>query len=406
MLCWKNAESESFKSEKQKREKLKKRQRAYQPKGGFKMHKKRLFQKGKYPVVPIALALVLLLGGCAAPSSQTAEKTEDKKAIEAVLVETTVAAKTAFSDTIQISGNAIPYDEVMVSAKISGDLTSLGGAEGAYVKKGQQLARIDDTRYRLGKEKAVLGHELAVLNLEEKKKDVERYKTLYEQNAISQKEYEAVVNAYKQLEISVRSAENDLKAADVDFKDTAVTAPISGIVSQRKVYMGQAVSPGLPMFNIVDTSSLYVSTGVPESIINQMKVGMKVNVAFQPLAGKSYEGKITHISPVQDQAKLYTVKILVGNGKGEIKAGMFATGDVVLAGSVEGIAIPKIAVIHEQGKDYVFVSDGTKAIRKEVAVGLGNQENFEITSGITEGEKVIIKGQDKVKDGTPVKVAP
>lgn len=351
------------------------------------------------------MILTTALVGC---SSGQVDPSNDPAAVakeEAVQVKTVPAAIQNFSDTLQISGSAGPSEEAEVSAKIGGDIYELKGEIGDRVSKGQVLARIDATRYTLAKEKASLGVSSAQLSLVQQKVDLDRFKALYDQNAISQKEYEAVLNAYQMTEISLKSAQADLRSADVNLRDTTVKAPITGVISARKVNPGESVNAGAPLFTVVSLSQVSVSSGIAEAAVNQLRPGMKVEVVFESLGMQSFEGTISNISPVQDQAKLYPVKIQVDNPQGLIKSGMFATASVALSGGVEGLAVPKDAVIHDQGKDYVFVVSGGKALRKEVVIGLGDDKMFQVESGIAAGDAVIIVGHEKLKDGALVKIS-
>lgn len=344
-----------------------------------------------------------VLTGCSTGKADPAKEPGAIAKEEAVLVKTTPAAVQKFADTLQVSGNAAPYEEVEISAKIGGDIYQLKGEIGDGVRAGQVLARIDDTRYSLAKEQAGLGLSSAQLTLDQQKVDLDRIQALYDQNAISKKEYEAALNGYKMSEISVKSAQANLRSADVNLRDTTVSSPISGLISARKVNSGESVNPGAPLFTVVDLSKVYISSGIPEAVINQVKTGMKVQVTVESLGAQVFEGTVTHISPVQDQAKLYPVKVLVNNSQGLIKAGMFANGAIALSQGVEGLAVPKEAVLHDQGKDYVFVLKGDRAKRQEVTVGLGDDKLFQLKSGVAAGDAIIIVGHEKLKDGALVK---
>lgn len=353
----------------------------------------------------LILALSAALTGCAPGKTDPSKEPGAIAKEEAVLVKTAPAAVQTFADAIQISGDAGPVEEAEVSAKIGGDIYQLAGDVGDTVKKGQVLARIDATRYSLAKEKAGLGVTTAQLTLEQQKTDLDRAQALYDQKAISQKEYEAALNSYRMNEISLRSAQADLRSADINLRDTTVTSPISGYISARKVNSGENVNPGAPLFTIVDLRKAVISSGVAEDAVNQLKPGMTVQITFEALGGQEFAGVITHISPVQDAAKLYPVKIEVDNAQGLIKAGMFANGAIALSQGVESLAVPKEAVIHEQGKDYVFIASGGKALRKEVTVGLGDEKHYQVKSGINAGDAIIIVGHEKLKDGALVTAA-
>lgn len=363
---------------------------------------KNLSAKGAAGSVILLMVLTAVLSGCSAGPVDASKEPGAIAKEEAVLVKIAPVATQQFANTIQVSGDAGPVDQAEISAKIGGDIYQLKGEIGDAVRKGEVLARIDATRYSLAKEKAGLGVSTAQLSLEQQKVDLDRSKALYDQKAISQKEYEAALNSYRMLEISLKSAQADLRSADINLKDTAVTAPISGLISARKVNSGENVNAGAPLFTLVDLSKVTISAGVAEAAVNQLKTGMPVQIAFESLGTQNFEGVITHISPVQDAAKLYPVKIEVNNAQGLIKSGMFASGTIALSAGEEGLAVPKEAVLHDQGKDYVFIAVGGKAVRKEVVVGLGDEKVYQVKSGIASGDTVIIVGQEKLKDGALV----
>lgn len=358
--------------------------------------------RGALAALLSALMVLGLLTGCSAgPAEPAAEQTAPE---EVFLIQTAPAAVQKFADTFQVSGEAGPAEQADISAKIGGDIYQLKADIGDAVKAGQVLARIDDTRYALAREQAGIGVSTAQLNLDQQRIDLERYQALYEQQAISQKEYEAALNGLKMTELSLKSAQAGLRSADINMKDTAVTAPISGFVSARKVNAGESVNPGTPLFSVVDISRIVIVSGISEDAVNQLKPGMPVQVTVASLGAEVFEGTVTQISPVQDSAKLYPVKVEVPNPEGRIKAGMFATASVALSEGVEGLAVPKEAVIHETGKDYVFIAAGDKALRKEVTVGLGDDRYYHIKAGIAAGDAVVVVGQEKLKDGVLVKI--
>lgn len=349
------------------------------------------------------LVLSLALGGCAAQGKAEADK--ENTAVKApVLVKVQAVENGKFTDQVTISGNASPFEIAEVSAKVGGDIVFLGPDLGANVKKGQVLARIDASRYALYREKAALGVGASQLTLEEQKKDLDRNQELYNQQAISKKEYEGAVNGYKQTEISYKMIQNDMRQAELNLQDTAITAPISGMVSARKVNSGESVNPGAPIYSLVDLSQVYVETGVAEEAVNAVKQGMKVSMTFPALGGMAVDGTVEAVSPVQNDSKLYAIRILVPNKDGKIKAGMFASGQITVGNGIDGIGVPKVAVLHNEGKDYVFILQNGKALRRDINVGLGNEAFFQVKQGLAVGDKVIVVGHEKLNDGDAVKI--
>ncbi len=355
-----------------------------------------------FKAIAAVMALSLVLGGCAAKAPD-AEKTK-VVAQEPVLVKVQAVANGQYADQVTVSGNASPYETVEVAAKVGGDIVFIGPDLGAAVKKGQPLAKINAARYALYREKASLGVDASQLTLEEQKKELDRNKSLYGDQVISQKEYDDALKGYKSTQISHQVAQNDMRQAELNLQDTTLTAPITGYVSARKVNNGESVNAGTPLYSLVDLSKVYVETGVAEEVVNAVGQGMKVSMTFPALGGTAVEGTVEAVSPVQDATKLYAIRILVPNADGKIKAGMFASGLITVAKDIQGLGVPKVAVLHNEGKDYVYVLQNDKAVRKDITVGLGNESFFQVKQGLSAGDQVIVVGHEKLKDGMPVKV--
>ncbi len=351
----------------------------------------------------VAFILLIVATGC---SSQNTEAITDETVVqeEVHVVQTYEVSVAAFTHTLNVTGEAEPSESVDVTAKISGDIELLKANVGDYVESGQVLAGIDDTRYALTKEKAILSVSVAQLDYEQKKMDFERYEKLYDQNAVSQKAYETAVNAYKASEISLKAAQADLRSADINLKDTVVTAPIAGYISARNMDKGENISAGTTIFSIISLDPVVITSAVGEEVVNQVKLGMPVEIMVESLGSDMFMGSVTQISPVQNSARLYSVKIEVANDNYKIKSGMFALASIILSEDIEGLAVPKEAVMHEEGIDYVFTVEGNKSLRRQVTIGVGDDLKYQIKSGLGAGDVVVIVGQQNLIDGARIEI--
>jgi RND family efflux transporter MFP subunit len=180
---------------------------------------------------------------------------------------------------------------------------------------------------------------------------------------------------------------------------------MTGIVSALNVKEGQIAASGQPAATIVNMDTVYIRINVVENVVNSLQEGQEVQLSV-PAAFDGYvDSVIDYVSPSADpMSRLYEVRVYVDNDQNGIRSGM--TGSVKLnLEKEEGVVIvPSDAVIDKEGSQVVYVVQEDKAIEKAVETGLDTGEMIHIVSGISEGEMVIIEGQQYVSDGVTVKV--
>ena len=363
-------------------------------------------RKGALSLKKILILLTIVsfvLAGCA-PKEATEQTEEAIKPIETVNVKVELTKNHVFSNTLQIPGEVKPFEEVMITSKIGGDVISIKAEIGDKVEKGQQLAKFDDTIYSLSLRKAKLGVESAQLSLNDAKKLYDNNKALYDQQVVSKNTFETYEKAYKLAAIGLETARADYSSARENYNYTTVKSPINGIVSIKDASVGENLGAGTHMFTVVNMDQAYIEAGISEMNVNKLEENMTVEVTLNSVPGVSYEGVITHIGPVPGPTNTYPVKILVKDTSQGMRSGMFATAQVALGGNQESLAVPKHAVQHKDGVDYVFIADGGQAKKIDVVLGLSDDDYYEVKSGLKEGLQLIISGQDMVDAGEAIKI--
>jgi len=341
--------------------------------------------------------------GCQAEKiDDNAVETEEITHIEPVNVKVETVKKHLFGNKLRMPGEVKPFEEIMITAKVAGDIKSIYAEVGEVVKQGQILGTIDDTMYGLMRKKALLGVDSAEVNLDEAKRLFDNYSVLFKENAVSKNTYDIYEKAYKLGKIGLEVARTDFATADENYRYTSIKSPINGIVSEKEISAGENLNMGAHLFTVVNMGKAYIEAGISEMNINKLSIGMAVDVTVDSAPGTIYKGEITHIGPVPGATNTYPVKVLIENSENVIKSGMYATAEVELGEAVESIAVPKKAVQHDSGKNYVLVADGDNAKRLDVILGLSDEQYYEITDGLAEGERVIISGYDIVNSGEPI----
>ena len=221
------------------------------------------------------------------------------------------------------------------------------------------------------------------------------------------------LEAAKSWEAEITSAETAMAQAkavlDLAKKrvgDATITAPISGIVSNRHLDLGGMASPTVPIVEIVDMDTVKATVSVIESDLGKLKVGDSAQIQVDALL-IPVVGQISLISPTLDRAsRSAKIELTIDNPNLDLKPGMFAQVKISVDIHENAILIDRAAVIEDSVRDTrtVFVVENEQGKRRPVEFGLAQGSKVEIISGLAEGEHVVIAGQHTLKDGEKVKV--
>ncbi|MGB4440278.1 MAG: efflux RND transporter periplasmic adaptor subunit [Sedimentibacter sp.] len=257
-------------------------------------------------------------------------------------------------------------------------------------------------------ESAKAGYDVSAAQIDSAKKSFERIEKLYEEGAVAETQYdqaklaasdEALEAAKKGVEQARVAYENAASAAE----NAEVKAPISGVISDISIVEGEFATSAQPPMTIVDSDSITVELGIPGNMVNKIIKGSPVNVEISS-ANYSEKSTVDSISTSTDpMTNLYTVSILLENN-GSIKPGMFAKVNFETDKIENALAVKTEAVVEKDQKSYVYIVNGDVAQGKEVVTGLDTGTYIEIKEGLTAGDKVIVKGQDYVTDGSKIKI--
>jgi multidrug efflux pump subunit AcrA (membrane-fusion protein) len=191
------------------------------------------------------------------------------------------------------------------------------------------------------------------------------------------------------------------------YSRSPVISTIAGTALQAPVSPGDTVSTGTPVFVVGNLESLVVETFVPERFSSTVRMGLGAQVSFEAMPGERFAAAVSEISPVLDPASR-TLRIRLqfqGPMDPRIRAGMVATVSLVTNSRRNTPVIPRAAVINTYGSWIVFVvNQNNLAERREISLGLENEELVEVTGGLMPGELVVSAGQNFLSHGDPVRV--
>lgn len=338
----------------------------------------------------IALFLAIMICACSGGSaSEPAVKAEAEEA--GVPVEAVKVVRGSVSATYTGSASIEAEAEADVVAKVSGVVRQIFKEEGQVVKAGQVLAKLED-------EQLILEKNQAKSALDKLVHEHERNESLFKNKILSQEAYEKT-----KYEYHAQKAAYDL--AQLKLAYTEIKAPISGVISQRYIKLGNMLSLNQPVFRITDFEPLLTLLHIPEKEMSKMKVGYPVILAADALPGQEFKGKILRISPTVDAATgTFKVTIEVSDKSRSLKPGMFTRVHIIYDTHENTLLVPKNAVVTEDGDTTVFAVDGDKALKRMVQIGYTNTTHVEILSGLSEGDTIVTTGLGSLKDGSKINI--
>ncbi|MDR2159923.1 MAG: efflux RND transporter periplasmic adaptor subunit [Treponema sp.] len=185
-----------------------------------------------------------------------------------------------------------------------------------------------------------------------------------------------------------------------------VVATISGTVLQVPYAVGDTVSPQTAVYLVGDLSDLVIETFIPERFVNAMRRGLAARVSLEALPDETFTAEVEELSPVLDPAsRTLKIRLRFVRDDRRIRAGMFATLSLVTNVRREVPVVPRSSAINTYGTWVVFtVDEGGIARRREVRLGLENENFFEVLGGLGIGDRVVSAGQNFLGDGDPVRI--
>jgi len=299
----------------------------------------------------IILLLIVIFGGLVLlrltvfkPAAQM--RVSAKRAVEKVSVKVATVKREDLDFVLSCVGNIKAKDEINVFSKVTGKLAEYTLNEGDKVEKGQTIALVD-------RDETGLKYELA-----------------------------------------------------------KVESPISGILGRTLLDKGANILPsaglssGTPLAIVVNMEEMVVRLDIPEADIPYVKKGLKSLLKVDAYPEENFEGEVSKVSEVMDtQTRTLPIEITIPNPEHRLKSGMFARIKIIASQLKERLVILQDALVQELGVNYVFVVEDHTAKKKKVTLGVKEDNKVEILEGLKEGQKVIVFGQQGLKDGSSVEIA-
>ncbi len=303
-------------------------------------------------------------------------------------VNTLLVEQMASERKIETTGNIMADEEVVLYPETQGRIVKINFAEGAQVKKGELLLKINDSDLQAQLKKATATKKL--------KEDTEkRNKTLLEKGAISNELYDIA-----STELSSINADIDLLKEQI--RKTEIRAPFNGVIGLRNISEGSYVTPTTRIAALQNINQIKVEFSVPEKYANTIQKGSIV--LFTTEGKKQLQAKIYAIEPkIDDVTRNVIMRAICANPKQEILPGSFAKVSIVASTNTNAYLIPTQAIVPILKGQKVYVAQGDSVIERKVKTGVRKDDVIEVTEGLKAGDEVVVEGVMYLRNGAKIR---
>jgi membrane fusion protein (multidrug efflux system) len=312
-------------------------------------------------------------------------------------------------------GTLVAQHEVQLRSEVNGFITGIFFEEGAKVRKGQKLYEIERDKYAAAYGQAAASLGIAKANLEKNQRDAQRYTRLNQANAVAKQRYDYAITDLENARQSVASAEAQLLNARADLRHSVISAPFDGTIGLSLVKRGTFIVAGQTELNTVSSNDPIAV----DFTVSEKDMGRFIEWHAQPAPPKDslftillpdktvypFPGRIGLVDRAVDpQTGTIRVRIIFPNPQRQLKSGMSCNLRVRNNAGQQQLLAPFKSVTEQMGEYFVYVLEGDTARQRRVELGTRLGEKVIVRNGLRPGERIVVEGIQKLREGTAVKV--
>ncbi|OGU60741.1 MAG: hypothetical protein A2V66_08845 [Ignavibacteria bacterium RBG_13_36_8] len=337
------------------------------------------------PIIVISSMAMVLFQSCGSDKEESSKSMQQIQSEEGIPVVVELIQYKLFSKYLSFFSKLSGIKEAIEGAAVGGRIEKINVKVGDYVKKGQVVMEFPY-------DATALQYEQAKSAFENAEKNYERMKVLLKSGEISQANFDGVETQYL---VAKRNYETQKQMMFVE-------APFDGMITSIAVNEGDNVKGKDPLFTVTQLSQMRTRIWASEDEIRQIRNGMSAFVEYQ---GKKYRGSVVEKSIVMDPYRqAYYAEIEFNNPGNELKSGPTVDVKILVYENPNAIIIPRNLVKQDENGYYVFVENRGTAEKKYITNGKESGINYEVSSGLNIGDRLIVKGSAQLVNGTKVKV--
>jgi RND family efflux transporter MFP subunit len=320
----------------------------------------------------------------------------------------TEAREHAVRRTLRLPGTVESPTVSLVASEVAGVVAEYSVREGQRVEKGEPLAKLrtETLELRLAAAQAQLKEAESRLKLAER--NLDRARELFEAKVISQQQLDDAFYESNAWQGRVEQLTADIATINLALRQSTIRAPFAGVITRERTQVGSWVGIGDPVVEMMSLDVFEVRVDVPEQYYPGMKVGAAARVIFPSVQGMEVQGKVSAVVPKADaQARTFPLKVRIPNRGGRIGAGMLVDVALLSGGNHRATIVPKDAVVRRGPQDYVYVLNSDNTVNLvPVQTGEGVGAWMEVQSGLSAGQKVVTRGNERLRPGQAVSGTP
>lgn len=364
---------------------------------------KKTMKQKKILIIAILTIVVLLGVQCITGKKAPSEVQSNSNMIT---VEVKEVSKTDFKSTITYKAELAPAEDAIISSNIAGQVTQVLFENGQQVTKGQALAYLDNKDLQTQLRTAEIDLDKLELELASTENDYYTAKELYENGACSKHDYDNAKLTYQTMLSNVESKKVEIQNIQRSINDSVIKAEITGEIGNKSISIGQYVNPGTTIATIQDNSSIKATIQLLQEDLDKVVVGQQVELKRSENDEKTYLGIVENIATsANSETRVFECLIRLDNTSRELNSGISAYVQIPNNESTKVIAIPTSAIIGSEGDYSVYKEENHVANKVAVTLGKMTDELVEITSGIQEGDQVIVTNLNSLHNGDRVTIS-
>jgi membrane fusion protein (multidrug efflux system) len=345
-----------------------------------------------------------------AASAALATVAASAQPIEFAAGDVVTLAPVTVARSVPLTGTLRPVEQTVVKTKVAGELRELAIREGMAVRRGQTVARIDPLEYEVRVRERDAQLKAAGSQLEQARRTLENTRQLKERNFVSQSALDQAQSGWEVATANRDAAAAQLALARKALADTALLAPIGGIVAERFAQPGEKLPVDGRVMSIVDLSRMEIEAPVPAAEVGVVRIGQPVELRIEGVAQRQL-GRIVRIAPAtQAGTRSVPVWIALENRDPSVRAGLFAQGDLQVETREGVLAVPQAAIRDAGGRSFVYAIVDGRVVERDVRLGLRDATpgaaRVEVLEGLSAGDRIVAANLGALRVGAPARILP
>ena len=332
----------------------------------------------------LTMTVLVALSSCSEKKQADQEQTVRVK-VQQIQAEA-VNGEQGFSGTIEEASGA------SLSFASTGTIKRIYVSAGQTVGAGQLIAELDPTTMQNA-------YTISKTALEQAQDTYNRMKELHDSGSLPEMQWISIENQLKSAVASEAMAKKSLA-------DTKLYAPFSGFIASKDAEIGQNAIPGMSIVKLVSIGSVKVKISVPEDDIQRISKGSSMKIIVPALGNRQFEGRVSERGVSADpRSRTYEVKATINNHDGQLLPGMICQAFTNYMQGATGVFVPaNLVQLDSDNKTFVWVVNGGKALKREIFISGETAQGAQVSGGLSDGDQLIVAGQQKVSNGMKVEI--